>query len=293
MMRNRISLVLLALCIGSLNGCGHAANDASAPHANAGSGSPDQALADRTMDAGTPDATSPDSKSESAQAGTDAAPQVDESLMPLSPDDIQLYLTVMRAAAERVRHPTPEDLAAIQQVKTHDAAEAAATKANATNQAARDAIDARFQPQLDAAMKAAASSGNGSVLLAAVAEQNKEKSAYPLQQVPSLDSDVQLHAFVLGQGEADSEIVTERHLDETRYGHVKDVIENIIDPNPAGPSIDGRCDGCGNGISAAEWAKRKAQAKKISAMKARNSQALAPYAAEIRSLQQVVRKGKE
>lgn len=34
-------------------------------------------------------------------------------LVPLRPDDVQLYLSVMRAAAERTRHPTKKDMDAI------------------------------------------------------------------------------------------------------------------------------------------------------------------------------------
>lgn len=39
-------------------------------------------------------------------------------LVPLRPDDVQLYLSVMRAAADRARHPTKKDLDAIHATET-------------------------------------------------------------------------------------------------------------------------------------------------------------------------------
>jgi hypothetical protein len=40
--------------------------------------------------------------------------QTDQKLNPLTTDDVELYLKVMRAAAERVKNPTPADKAAIE-----------------------------------------------------------------------------------------------------------------------------------------------------------------------------------
>ena len=39
--------------------------------------------------------------------------QTEQKLDPLTQDDIELYLKVMRAAADRVKNPTPDDKAAL------------------------------------------------------------------------------------------------------------------------------------------------------------------------------------
>lgn len=50
-----------------------------------------------------------------AAPGADAAPTPSDGyLVPLTRDDVRLYLDVMRAAAARVRHPTADDMAALQ-----------------------------------------------------------------------------------------------------------------------------------------------------------------------------------
>jgi hypothetical protein len=43
--------------------------------------------------------------------------QIEQKLDPLTKDDVELYLKVMRAAAERVKHPAPADLEAIEKAK--------------------------------------------------------------------------------------------------------------------------------------------------------------------------------
>lgn len=282
----------------TLAGCGDSAPDGSASHQAMMQVAAQGRSADSPADGvagGAATKGASDNPRSAATADTNGGNTGDEMLTPLTADDIQLYLSVMRAAAERVQHPSPEDLAALQQFKSHEAAEKAAAKANASNQAAQEAIDAKFQPKLEAAMKAAESGGNGSALMAVVAEQNKEKSAYPLREVPPLDDAVLDRAQNFTSGNADLQIVSERHLDQARYSHVSDEIQAIIDPFPQGPSVDGHCDGCGP-TTAAEWAryhKQQAYAKKVDAMMARNRKALAPYAAEIGSLQLTVRTVKQ
>lgn len=296
-MRAAINFAMLVMLC-TLAGCGESAPDASVSHQSAMQVAAQGQPADNSSSsiAGDPaqNGASEDPPS-AATADIHGGNAGDEMLAPLTADDIQLYLSVMRAAAARVQHPSPDDLAALQQFKSHEAAENAATKANAANQAAQDAIDAKFQPKLEAAMKAAESSGSGSALMAVVAEQNKEKSAYPLREVPALDDAVFDRAQNFTSGHADLQIVSERHLDQTRYGHVSDEIQAIIDPFPQGPGTDGRCDDCGP-TTAAGWAryhKQQAYAKKVGAMMAHNRKTLAPYAAEIGSLQLAVRKVKQ
>lgn len=43
--------------------------------------------------------------------------QTEEKLAPLTPDDVDLYLKIMRAAAERVKNPTPGDKTALEDAK--------------------------------------------------------------------------------------------------------------------------------------------------------------------------------
>jgi hypothetical protein len=43
--------------------------------------------------------------------------QIEQKLDPLTPKDVELYLKVMRAAAERVKNPTPEDQTALADAK--------------------------------------------------------------------------------------------------------------------------------------------------------------------------------
>jgi hypothetical protein len=43
--------------------------------------------------------------------------QIEQKLDPLTKDDVELYLKVMRAAAERVKHPTPADQVALEDAK--------------------------------------------------------------------------------------------------------------------------------------------------------------------------------
>lgn len=98
------SMLLLTLCIGSMNACGHASSDTSTTMPVIAAANPGT-TAEQTADAG---GAAPPSSSDSAMDDNSGDPQ----LTPLSAADVQLYLTVMRAAAERVRHPTADDFAA-------------------------------------------------------------------------------------------------------------------------------------------------------------------------------------
>ena len=98
------SMLLLTLCIGSMNACGHASSDTSNTMPVIAVANPGT-TAEQTADAGR---AAPPSSDDSAMDDNSGDPQ----LTPRSTADVQLYLTVMRAAAERVRHPTADDFAA-------------------------------------------------------------------------------------------------------------------------------------------------------------------------------------
>lgn len=101
---HRATLMLsTTLMLGLLGGCGH--GSAAAP----ATATPTHAIA-----------------STSAASGTDDQPPasrnpIDWYLVPLTPADVQLYLSVMRAAAERVRHPTAADIAAPKLIESAEA----------------------------------------------------------------------------------------------------------------------------------------------------------------------------
>ena len=92
----------------------------------------------------------------------------------------------------------------------------------------------------------------------------------------------------LGNGQADRQIVAERHLDAQRYERVAGVIEEILVP-PGTPMADCGGSDCGNAPDAEELQREKAHAAGV----ARNRKLLMPYAEQIRPLQQTVRNGKE
>ncbi len=258
---SRRTLLPLMMTAVALGGCGH------------GGRNPETAVS------GSQSTASRNSQAASAGSAQASTAYVDPQLTPLTTVDIDLYLDVMRAAAARVRHPTPADLAAIKQEKDNAAATKAAGKTNAPLMAKAGAI----QKQLQAAMQ----SGDVSraQALAVAARKQLQATSSSLQVVAPLDPAVSTRAMNLSSGQADLQIVAERHLDADRYGRIVSVIEEIY--VPPGTAV-GDCGDCRADLSAEQLQHEKVHEAGV----ARNKELLAPYAGEIRSLQAVVRSGK-
>jgi len=216
----------------------------------------------------------------SASGGGSNTAWSDPQLVPITKDDIDLYLAVMRAAAARVRHPTAQDLDALRQQRDYEAESEADTRADAPAMAAMDARQKAVQAALDEAMQ----SGDYSKVRALSAEQAKAtgKAAASLELATPPDDATTARATHLRNGQADLQIVDERHLDADRYQRIVDVIEEALPPPDA---FFGDCGGCQGKPDAAELQREKAHAAGL----ARNRETLAPDAAEIRALQAVVR----
>ncbi|GEM_PF-4110355 len=228
-----------------------------------------------------------DASASSANAVGDSgsSPAGDPQLTPLSKDDIEFYLDVMRAAAERVQHPTAHDLDALRRQQAFASNAEAAAQSNAAQEASVEAALAKAQ----AAMTAAMQSGDEAKIQAAAAQQQQalQTATGAIQAVAMPDSTTMNLALNLSNGQADRQIVEERHLDSKRYERVASVIDEILVP-PGTPMADCGGSGCGDAPDAAELQREQAHAAGV----ARNRKLLLPYVNEIRPLQAVVRKRK-
>lgn len=123
------SIVLSVL----LAGCGHAATEVHSPAvAKSAAALTTQATAHAMQAIAAGEAASSAPSADSGDnADADDGPTTDMQLTPLSKDDIALYLQVMHAAADRVRHPSAADMALAQHAKVIVAA-GASGKASAT-----------------------------------------------------------------------------------------------------------------------------------------------------------------
>lgn len=261
-MHSRCLIVSLLLAAAALGGCGHDAGDPMSAAAASSTPATDDAQA--TPAGGSPASTA----------------HADPQLTPLTPADIDLYLVVMRAAAARVRHPSAQDLDALRQQQAYESQAEADSRADAPAMAAMDARQKAVQAALDDAMQ----SGDYSKVRALAAEQVKAtgKAAASLELATPPDDATTARATHLRDGQADLQIVDERHLDADRYQRIVDVIEEALPPPGA---FFGDCGGCQGKPDAAELQREKAHAAGL----ARNRETLAPNAAEIRALQAVVR----
>lgn len=102
--RHATVVALAALMFGALSACGSGAMGTQSADKQAASAPTTAASNPAAADAAAPSDTPAD--------------KTDWPLVPLTQADVQLYLSVMRAAAERVRHPTAEDIAAPGLVKS-------------------------------------------------------------------------------------------------------------------------------------------------------------------------------
>lgn len=220
------SAALLTVCLGTLLGCGHASSGTTAQANVAPANATTVAQAGAEMDtaAKAMDEIAAGDKTQSSTAPAQITPESDtcndqafkSDTALLSPADVKFYLTVMRAAAQRVSNPTPEDLAAIQKSNALDAAMSAAAKANEPRQTAISAVYAKY----DGSLRDAMNRQDFAAIKSIQAQQNKELAAIgPLQDVPSLDAAAQQRADYL-HGDVDKMIVHDRHLDACRYKHV-------------------------------------------------------------------------
>lgn len=199
----------------------------------------------------------------------------DPMLTPLSPDDIQLYLRVMRAAAERVRHPTAADRAALQHKRQwNTSTDASVPKLEAAAEASQANNMATMQK-----IMAAVNKGDYTSAQAAAATANAHQTVPP-PTIAEPPADIQL-AWSL-DGHADDIIVAAQHIDTDRYARIVDVIEYIVVP----PQDDFIADGGGTiGTPCIPTA----QSRAIDAAEARQRTLLQPYRDQIRALEAVVR----
>ncbi len=216
-------------------------------------------------------ATNGDGSAQGSAASSGIKPDSNSANAPLTQADINLYLTVMRAAAERVHHPTAADLAAIQRAKTDEAAQ---NKAAAANKPVMAKINAAMQ-----ASQAAFQHGDPDAARAAQATVGKEMA---LVQTPTIDEHADDLAQAFRSGQVDELIVKERHINEDLYDGIVDRIEAAM-PSPYAAFGDGG----GGDVMTSE--QRKAAAEYEAAL-ARWRRELAPYRSEIEALEKVVRK---
>lgn len=270
--RSRCGTALAIVLIAALTGCGCGGDSAQA------AGTPIAAVA-----AAAPSAADSNTKPSGDTDQTSAAPAADPQLTPLTGDDIEFYLDVMRAAAERVRHPTAQDLEALRQQQAFADNANSAAQSNATQEAAAEAAAVKAQAAIAAAMK----SGDEAQIRAASAQMQAQlqSAAAAIKPVAMPDPATMNLALNLGNGQADRQIVAERHLDAQRYERVASAIEEII--VPPGTAV-GDCDDCAGDLSAEQRQREKTHQAAL----ARNRKTLEPHRAEIQSLQDVVRKGK-
>jgi hypothetical protein len=83
----------------------------------------------------------------SGAATTGMPPLTEQKLDPLTPSDVELYLKVMRAAAERVRHPSSDDMQTLAQAR-----QIIATAANGRVPSSTDANTLQHASQICLAM---------------------------------------------------------------------------------------------------------------------------------------------
>jgi hypothetical protein len=262
-------MLTVALC--ALAACGHA---------NSGS-TPAVATQQATMQSPTTQGATP------GASATPAAPAfVCASSAPLSSDDIALYLSVMRAAAAIVQHPTVADLAERQRAKAQAAANAKALAADQQqNGEARASADAANQ-EFMAAIQAAQKSGDYNAVAAAANAANAANGAVatspvimPPEQTPAQQAE-SMRVMEMDSGMADNAIVDERHIDSDRWDCITRKVEDAV-PDPDAPDADG-----GPIVLTAQ---QRLDEAKYEARLAANRALLAQYIEEIRALEKIVR----
>lgn len=209
-------------------------------------------------------------------------PYVDPMLTPLTQADIKQYLDVMGAAAARVQHPTAADLAAIRDWKAYNAKATATAAANAPAQASMEAAQKKLQDEMQAAMQ----SGDMSKLKALSAQmaQQTQTVSQSIQVVTPPDQAISDTAMAFTDGTVDEVIVSERHLDQDHWDRLVSVIEEIDVPPGTGIAS------CGSPDCAPQLTPEQVQWMHAhDAAVAVNRKILAPYTAQIRAVQVVVR----
>lgn len=216
-----------------------------------------------------------------AVATSPAAAFVCDSSAPLSASDIALYLSVMRAAAALVQHPTAADIAARQGATAQASADGNAFAADQhQNGDARASADAANQA-LAAAMQAAQQSGDYSAVPAA-AKAAKDANA-ALAEVPSETPAQQaegMRVMELDSGMADQAIIAERSVDSERWDCITRKVEDAV-PGPDAVY--------GDGDPMVLTARQRRDEATYAAEVAANKALLAQHLAEIRSLEKIVR----
>jgi hypothetical protein len=216
--------------------------------------------------------------------GGSNVPWSDPQLAPIAKADIDLYLDVMQAAAERVRHPPAGDLDAIRALKAYNARAAADTEAAAPAQARAEAEQQRLQDEMTAAMQ----SGDMARLKALAAQQVSETAARQnaIHLATPPDDATYALASDLIDGHADKVIVRERHLDADHWDRIVDVIEEAVPPldTPVGDCGDADC-----APKLTDEQLRREHEHEIGV--ARNRKILAPYEKQVHLLEAGVREG--
>ena len=268
------SLFLLALCLGSLCACGHAATDPVGTTAKSAAATTNGKV---KVDATASQNQSSDDVVAQTSSNDDNAPPVAKAhplwSTPLSSNDVQTYLSVMRAAAERVQHPTAADLAAQQRAKaqaaTAESFSAQAQKASVAAETAQKAMmDAAQRGDFAKAKALAAQALPPPPIPASVSES-------PAEQAADMDW------MSISGGSADEVIAEQRHIDTAHWSDIERAVEDAVpSPNTAYGEGDG-----GYTPTAQE---RKAEAES-EALIAQNKKTLAPHVAEIHSLEITVR----
>lgn len=269
--RHACIVVLTSLALCALAACGH-----SNPGTVAAGTAQPATMQPPTMQGATP----------GASATPDAPAFECDSRAPLSADDIDLYLSVMRAATAVVQHPTAADLAERQRVKAEGVANAKAAAADQQqNGAARASADAANQKFI-AAMQAAQKSGDYSAVAAAAnaaASANGAIAATQVSMPPEQNAAQQaesMRVMEMDSGMADAVIVDERHIDSDRWDCISRKVEDAV-PGPD--------DFIADGDPMVLTAQQRLDEARYEAQVAANKALLARYVAEIHALEKIVR----
>ncbi|MDN5925335.1 MAG: hypothetical protein L0H70_10115 [Xanthomonadales bacterium] len=203
-----------------------------------------------------------------------ASHQSDPALVALTQAQIDQYLTVMRAAAELVQHPSAADSAARQRRQdTESAAQ--------QSQPARQAADEKIRVAMQTAMAAAQ---RGDMVAAKAAQQVAIDAMPSMAAKVSVPTDAEyaanMRVMQIDSGSADALVAEQRHIDSNHWDALVDAVETAVpDPQAA----------YGSGDPLDHPYVPSEHERKVAAVTEVNRQTLVPYRDEIHKLEGIVR----
>ncbi|MGA7297695.1 MAG: hypothetical protein WBW92_09320 [Rhodanobacteraceae bacterium] len=226
---------------------------------------------DKPSDSGTTDNTQTAAQTAApghvAQAG-------DPTTTPLTHADIQLYLSVMHAAAQLVQHPSAADIAALKRAREDEVAVE-------QHQPAMDTANRKARAAMQAAMNAA---NSGDIDGARAAQQSalttlNNASANITAPSPAEYAE-NMRVMQIDDGNADAYVAEQQHIDSEHWDNLVNAVETAI-PDPNGVH--------GSGDPLDHPYVPSAHDRKVAAVTAMNRKTLAPWHDEILTLLACVR----